>query len=105
MLIDYEVEAWEAYLTFGFFWILIIMAVSADMYRRNIIKRKEEERIGNLDEMTQDEKENMKRVKKSHLPTHAFPKDTPPMTSITLCFLLRKEKESKILRFSRNKKK
>lgn len=64
VLIDYEVEAWEAYLTFGFFWILIIMAVSADMYRRNIIKRKEEERIGNLDEMTQDEKENMKKGKK-----------------------------------------
>lgn len=41
VLMDYEVEAWEAYLTFGMFWILIIMAVSADLYRRNAIKRKE----------------------------------------------------------------
>lgn len=46
VLIDYKVEAWEAYLTFGFFWILIIMAVSADMYRRATIKRKEEARLG-----------------------------------------------------------
>ena len=65
VLLDYEVEPWEAYLTFGFFWILIIMAVSADMYRRNIIKRKEEERIGKLDDLTEDEKANMKKSKKT----------------------------------------
>ena len=64
VLIDYEVEAWEAYLTFGFFWILIIMAVSADIYRRNVIKKKEEDRIGKIDDLTEDEKANMKKGKK-----------------------------------------
>ena len=49
VLIDYQVEPWEAYLTFGMFWVLLAMAVTADMCRRAEIKRKEEERLGKLD--------------------------------------------------------
>ena len=40
------------------------MAVSADIYNRNTIKRKEEERIGKIDDLTEDEKANMKKGKK-----------------------------------------
>lgn len=62
VLSDYNVEPWEAYLTFGFFWILIIMAVSADIYRRAIIKRKMDERLGAGEvELTEDEKTNAKK--------------------------------------------
>ena len=48
VLIDYEVEQWEAGLTFGFFWLLLIMAVSADLYRRKSLEEKEEARLGEL---------------------------------------------------------
>ena len=66
VLLDYEVKPWEAYLTFGFFWILLAMAVSADLYRRADMKRKEEERLGKLEtnvELTEDEKTEIKKSK------------------------------------------
>ena len=66
VLLDYEVKQWEAYLTFGFFWILLAMAVSADLYRRADMKRKEEERLGKLEtnvELTEDEKTEIKKSK------------------------------------------
>ena len=46
VLSDYEVAAWEAYLTFAFFWILLAMAVAADIVRREAIKAKQYDRIG-----------------------------------------------------------
>ena len=66
VLLDYEVKPWEAYLTFGFFWILLAMAVTADLWRRADMKRKEEERLGKLDtnkELTEDEKTEIKKSK------------------------------------------
>ena len=66
VLLDYEVKPWEAYLTFGFFWILLVMAVTADLWRRADIKRKEEERLGKLEtnnELTEDEKTEIKKSK------------------------------------------
>lgn len=66
VLLDYEVKPWEAYLTFGFFWILLAMAVTADLWRRAEIKRKEEERLGKLNtnaDLTEDEKTEMKKSK------------------------------------------
>ena len=68
VLLDYEVKPWEAYLTFGFFWILLAMAVTADLWRRADMKRKEEERLGKLDtnkELTEDEKTEIKKSKTS----------------------------------------
>ena len=68
VLLDYEVKPWEAYLTFGFFWILLAMAVTADLWRRAEIKRKEEERLGKLNtnvDLTEDEKTEMKKSKTS----------------------------------------
>ena len=62
VLLDYEVKQWEAYLTFGFFWIFLAMAVTADLWRRADIKRREEERLGKLD-LTEDEKEEIKKSK------------------------------------------
>ena len=66
VLIDYEVKIWEACLTFGFFWILLIMAVSADIYRRKTIEEKEEARLGELkkeseiiDDGEKDDSKNM----------------------------------------------
>ena len=66
VLLDYEVKQWEAYLTFGFFWIFLAMAVTADLWRRADIKRREEERLGKLEsnaELTEDEKEEIKKSK------------------------------------------
>ena len=66
VLLDYEVKPWEAYLTFGLFWILLAMAVTADLWRRADMKRKEEERLGKLDtnkELTEDEKTEIKKSK------------------------------------------
>ena len=68
VLLDYEVKPWEAYLTFGLFWILLAMAVTADLWRRAEIKRKEEERLGKLNtnvDLTEDEKTEMKKSKTS----------------------------------------
>ena len=68
VLLDYTVKPWEAYLTFGFFLILVVMAVSADMYRRNSMKAREEARIGELEaqlEKTEDEKIQEKKNKVS----------------------------------------
>ena len=52
VLWDYEVAAWEAWLTFAFFWILLAMAVTADMVRRRAIKAKQYDRIGIDDSAT-----------------------------------------------------
>lgn len=57
VLLDYEVYPWEAYLTFGFFWILIVMAVGADIYRKSQLKKLQEEKYGEFEaEKTEDEK-------------------------------------------------
>ena len=45
VLIDYTVEPWEAYLTFAFFWILLLMAVSADICRRKANKALEDTKL------------------------------------------------------------
>ena len=53
-------------MTFGFFWILLAMAVTADMCRRAEMKKREEERLGHLDnELTNDEKTELKKSKTS----------------------------------------
>ena len=69
VLIDYEVQVWEAILTFAFFWILLLMAVSADVYRKNLIKKREEDRLGKLatEELTDDEKKNLSKDKTENL--------------------------------------
>ena len=46
VLIDYEVTDLEAGLTFGFFWVLIAMAVGADMWNRSKMKKRENARLG-----------------------------------------------------------
>ena len=45
VLIDYEVYPWEAYVTFGFFFLLVIMAVTADICRKNHIKALEDTKL------------------------------------------------------------
>jgi len=46
VLLDQVVEPWEAYLTLGFFFILIIMAYTADCLRRRTMKDRETEKYG-----------------------------------------------------------
>lgn len=46
VLIDYEVTTLEAALTFAFFWVLIAMAVGADMYNRKTNEAKLEAKLG-----------------------------------------------------------
>lgn len=46
VLLDQVVEPWEAYLTLGFFFILILMAWIADCLRRKTIAKREEEKFG-----------------------------------------------------------
>jgi solute carrier family 8 (sodium/calcium exchanger) len=46
VLLDYEVTTVEAGLTFAYFWILIAMAVGADIYNRKSNEAKMEEKLG-----------------------------------------------------------
>jgi hypothetical protein len=46
VLLDGIVKEWEAYLTLGFFFILIIMAYTADCLRRRTIKDREDKKYG-----------------------------------------------------------
>lgn len=46
VLIDGEVKEWEAYLTLGFFFALILMAYIADCCRRKTMKDREDDRYG-----------------------------------------------------------
>ena len=52
------------------------MAVAADMYRRKIIKQKEEERLGHGDnvDLTEDEKETLKKSRTSRPADKCIPK-------------------------------
>lgn len=43
VLIDGIVDDWEAYLTLGFFFLLIIMAYIADCLRRKTIQQREDQ--------------------------------------------------------------
>ena len=46
VLLDGIVKEWEAYLTLGFFFLLIIMAYIADCLRKKTLKAREEDRFG-----------------------------------------------------------
>ena len=46
VLLDSEVQDWEAYLTLGFFFALILMAYIADCCRRRTIKEREDKQYG-----------------------------------------------------------
>lgn len=46
VLLDGIVEEWEAYLTLGMFFLLIIMAYIADCLRRRTISQREDEKYG-----------------------------------------------------------
>ena len=46
VLLDGVVKPWEAYLTLGFFFILIIMAYIADCLRRKTIEAREQAKYG-----------------------------------------------------------
>ena len=48
VLLDGIVKEWEAYLTLGFFFMLIIMAYIADCLRRKTIQQREDEKYGNV---------------------------------------------------------
>ena len=65
VLIDYQIEPWEAYCTFGFFWLLLALAVTADILGKKAMKKREEDRIGKLEsvELTEDEKAELKKSK------------------------------------------
>jgi len=62
-LLDYEVTVLEASLTFIFFWVLLAMAVGADMCNRAKIKARENARLGEDAEvdLTEDEKAQLKK--------------------------------------------
>ena len=47
VLLDGIVKEWEAYLTLGFFFLLIIMAYMADCMRKKTLNKREQERFGN----------------------------------------------------------
>jgi len=49
VLLDGVVKEWEAYLTLGFFFILIIMAYVADCLRRRTTKAREDKKYGHED--------------------------------------------------------
>jgi len=46
VLLDGVVKEWEAYLTLGFFFLLIFMAYIADCLRRRTIKSREDDKYG-----------------------------------------------------------
>ena len=46
VLLDSEVQDWEAYLTLGFFFALILMAYIADCLRRKTVKEREDKQFG-----------------------------------------------------------
>ena len=46
VLLDGIVKEWEAYLTLGFFFLLIIMAYIADCLRRKTIQEREDAKYG-----------------------------------------------------------
>jgi uncharacterized membrane protein YiaA len=46
VLIDGVVKEWEAYLTLGFFFALILMAYIADCCRRKTMKDREDDKFG-----------------------------------------------------------
>jgi len=46
VLLDYEVTTLEAGLTFAYFWLLIIMAVGADIYNKKTNDEKMEAKLG-----------------------------------------------------------
>ena len=54
VLLDSVVEDWEAYLTFAFFFIMIIMAWIADCLRRKTVKAREDAKYGHQHDMAED---------------------------------------------------
>ena len=58
MLIDGEVAHWEAYLTLGFFFALIIMAYIADCLRRKTIQEREDAKYGHEHEKVEGRPED-----------------------------------------------
>ena len=63
VLLDGEVAHWEAYLTLGFFFALIIMAYIADCLRRKTIKEREDAKYGHEHEKaTAEDQPNLKGV-------------------------------------------
>lgn len=61
-LIDYEVTVLEASLTFIYFWVLLAMAVGADMWNRSKIKARENARLGeDAADLTKDEIDQLKK--------------------------------------------
>ena len=60
-LLDYEVTVLEAALTFIFFWVLLAMAVGADMWNRSKMKARENARLGEDADLTKDEIDQLKK--------------------------------------------
>ena len=64
VLLDGEVAHWEAYLTLGFFFVLIIMAYIADCLRRKTIQEREDAKYGHEHEKAtaEDQQPDLKGV-------------------------------------------
>ena len=60
VLLDGEVAHWEAYLTLGFFFALIIMAYIADCLRRKTIQEREDAKYGH--EHEKSDQPNLKDI-------------------------------------------